>query len=199
MTANNLIKLESNIAFKKDYLNKTGWWKNARIIPPFIFLFLGLFGLIYLMKVNMLISLYAIPFVLVFAIATIWLKTIKKYIVTTQTSAPGSYIVCMAKAVEADDKYAYVVFMADAKRHYEHNITKFAKELLLSLQPDIKQQATKKVVRLHDETSGADFNLKALKLKDIYKEHKGWDENQCIPVIFIDLEHTYVVKKKYLD
>lgn len=198
MNANNLIKLESNLAFKKDYLNKTGWWKTSRIIPPIFFLFIGLFGLLYLLNLNKLISVYAIPFVLLFAIATLWLKTVKKYITDTSVSVPGSFLACTAKAVETDDKYAYVVFVTDGKRHYEHNIAKFAKELAADISPDIKKQAVKQAISLTEEATDTNFYFKALKIKDILKQDKNWTTDICVPIIFVNETHVYVIKKKYL-
>lgn len=198
MNANNLIKLESNLAFKKDYLNKTGWWKTSRIIPPIFFLFIGLFGLLYLLNLNKLISVYAIPFVLLFAIATLWLKTVKKYITDTSVSVPGSFLACTAKAVETDDKYAYVVFVTDGKRHYEHNIANFAKELAADISPDTKKQAVKQAISLTEEATDTNFYFKALKIKDILKQDKNWTTDICVPIIFVNETHVYVIKKKYL-
>lgn len=198
MNANSLIKLESNLSFKKDYLNKTGWWKTSRIIPPIFFLFIGLFGLIYLLNLNKLISLNAIPFVLLFAIATLWLKTVKKYVTDLSLSVPGSFLACAAKAIETDGKYAYVVFVTDGKRHYEHNINKLAKEVAEEKLPARKAECVKKAVLVEDEASETNFYFKALKIKDILKQDKNWSAEKCVPIIYINDDHVYVIKKKYL-
>lgn len=199
MNTSDFVKLESNKKFKKDYLNKTPWWKTILLISPICFLFLGLAGLLYLFKVELLISYYAIPFVIAFAIGTILLKTIKRHIVNTKMSVPGSFLVCAGKSVFEDSQYAYVVFVTSAQRHYDHYIAKFAKKLTDKEIDDIKLQATdKKTVLFHDTDSEVSYYAKAFKLKDINKQRKNWDENDTLPLLFIDEQYIFIINKKYI-
>jgi hypothetical protein len=56
------------------------WFKQAAIYPPSFVLFFSLFGLIYLLNYNMLLSGYAIPFIILFLAGAVWLKMVKRYI-----------------------------------------------------------------------------------------------------------------------
>lgn len=197
MSTSDLAKLENNKKLKKDYLNKTLWWKTPLLIAPVCFLFIGLAGLLYLHKIDMLISYYSIPFVLVFAIATIWLKSVKRYIVNTKLAVQGSYLVCAAKAVETDSQYAYVVFVTSAQRHYEHHVSKLASGLTKEDIASIKMQAGHKTAVLYNEDGEAPYYAKAFKLKDINKQCSNWNEEKAIPLLFVDEKYVFIINKKY--
>lgn len=198
MSTSDLVKLESNKAFKKEYLNKTPWWKTILILPPTCFLFIGLAGLLYLFKVEMLISFYAIPFIILFAIGTIWLKSLKRHIVNTKISAEGSFLTCAAQPIGTNANYAYLVFVTSAQRHYEHYISKFVKKISEEKAAHIRSQAGKQAVLLHNKENDTDFYVKAFKIKDIVKQRKYWDENDAVPLLFIDENHVFIINKKYI-
>lgn len=199
MNTSDFVKLENNKKFKKDYLNKTPWWKTILLISPICFLFLGLAGLLYLFKAELLISYYAIPFIIAFAIGTILLKTIKRHIVNTKMSVPGSFLTCAGKSVSTDSQYAYVVFVTSAQRHYEHYISKLVKNLTDKEVADIKLQTTnKKTVLFHDKESEVSYYAKAFKVKDINKQRKSWDEDDTLPLLFIDEQYIFIINKKYI-
>ncbi len=198
MNTSDLVKLENNKKLKKDYLNKTPWWKTILLIAPIAFLFLGLAGLLYLYKADMLISYFSIPFVIVFAIATLWLKSVKRHIVNTKLSMPGSFLACTAKAVETDSQYAYFIFVTSAQRHYDHYISKLAKNLSNEDIADIKLQSTKQTILLHDKENDTTFYAKAFKIKDINKQCNNWDEDKSIPLLFIDERYVFIINKKYI-
>jgi len=198
MNTSDLVKLESNKALKKDYLNKTPWWKTILIVPPICFLFIGLAGLLYLFKVEMLISLYAIPFVILFAIGTIWLKTLKRHIVNTSITAQGSFLTCASRSIHSDANHAYLVFVTTPQRHYEHYISKLVKSLTEEEISSITSQAGKYPVLLHNDEHDTDFYVKAFSLKEIRKQRKNWHEDDAVPLLFIDEKHVYVINTKYL-
>jgi hypothetical protein len=56
------------------------WFKQPAIYPPSILLFFALFGLIYLLSYDKLLTLYALPFFLLFAVGIFWLRAVKRYI-----------------------------------------------------------------------------------------------------------------------
>jgi hypothetical protein len=56
------------------------WFKQPAIYPPSILLFFALFGLIYLLNYDKLITVYALPFFLLFAVGVIWLRMVKRYV-----------------------------------------------------------------------------------------------------------------------
>lgn len=197
MSTSDLAKLENNKKLKKDYLNKTPWWRTTLLIAPVCFLFIGLAGLLYLHKVDMLVSYYSIPFILVFAIATIWLKSVKRHIVNTKLAVQGSYLVCAAKAVETDSQYAYVVFVTSAQRHYEHHVSKLASALSKEDIASIKMQAGHKSAVLYNEGEETPYYARAFKLKDIEKQCNNWNEEKTIPLLFIDEKRVFIVNKKY--
>jgi ABC-type bacteriocin/lantibiotic exporter with double-glycine peptidase domain len=71
-------------ADKRKKLPRCFWFRQAAIYPPALVLFFALFGLIYLLNSNMLLTVYAIPFLLVFLLGAVWLKTVKRYILKQQ-------------------------------------------------------------------------------------------------------------------
>ncbi|MFR9165320.1 MAG: hypothetical protein ACLVKO_03455 [Dysgonomonas sp.] len=78
MKSDSLSKLEKNVSFKKKHLPKYFWLKNGSVYLPFLVLFFALFGLVYLLNYDMLLTVRAIPFALLFVIGAIWLKVAKR-------------------------------------------------------------------------------------------------------------------------
>ncbi|MDR1809502.1 MAG: hypothetical protein LBR34_03745 [Prevotella sp.] len=56
------------------------WFRQPAIYPPSIVLFFALFALIYLLHYDKLLTVYAIPFFLLFAAGIIWLRLVKRHV-----------------------------------------------------------------------------------------------------------------------
>ncbi|GAB6013096.1 hypothetical protein [Viscerimonas tarda] len=80
MTSKKIRKQEKDNQSRKMKLPRYFWFRQFAIYPPSLALFAALFGLIYLLNYDMLVSVYAIPFVLTLILSAIWLKMAKKYI-----------------------------------------------------------------------------------------------------------------------
>lgn len=192
-------KLESDYSFKRSYLNKTPWWKSLLLVPPVCFLFVGLVGVIYLLKNDMLISLYIIPYLLLFVIGTIWLKAIKRHIHKVKMANAGSFHVCLAKPVWEKENQVFAIFVNDAHRHnkyyIENLVEKISSEKLLEkYNPSFKKEAH----LIHDDENDADFYLRVYDMKEINKQNPDWRDKYLFPILYIDDKYTFVIKKKDL-
>lgn len=189
------VKLENDKKFKKKYLVRTAWWKNLAVVAPSLILFLGLFGLLYLTKYDMLLSYYSIPFVIVFLFGTIWLKSVKRYVQNKKMEDVDAFKVCFAKSVKKDKRYTYFIFTKGQKRHNEY----FIKEL--SRIVDVDKQTInckKKAVSLNlpDDLSEEACFIIAYPTLDIKKQNVNWDENCILPILYIDNENVFIIKGK---
>ena len=197
MKVDDCVKLEKDRAFKYEYLRRTAWWKTILLIAPSLFLFLGLFGMVYLLKLDLLISWYTLPFGVLFVIGTIWLKAIKKHIQKTKVDDAANFHVCMAKTIGIKDGYVYFIFANNEKRHNEHYISTLAKDISLDDVDEAEiSQAKKKAVLFRNENEDAGIYMKAYTASSITKQNKDWEKDNSFPVLAIDEKQVAVIKRK---
>lgn len=200
MKPNDYAALEKDYNFKKSYLNKTLWWKNLSMLPPVLIMFIGLAGLLYLFQYDKLYSLYAIPYVLLFAIGTIWLKAMKRYLQKAAMAVPGAFHVCLAATIGQKKDILYTVFVNNTRRYDKHYITNLAQNISLhEILSDNKEPFLKKAVLIHDKESDTDIYVRAYAKKNVVKQNAGWSLGEgYFPVLFIDEKNVPVIKRKDL-
>ncbi len=200
MKPNDCAALEKDYNFKKSYLNKTLWWKNLSMLPPVLIMFIGLAGLLYLFQYDKLYSLYAIPYVLLFAIGTIWLKAMKRYLQKAAMAVPGAFHVCLAATIGEKKDVLYAIFVNNTRRYDKHYITNLAQNISLhEILSENKEPFLKKAVLIHDKESDTDIYVRAYSKKDVVKQNAGWSLDEgYFPVLFIDEKNVPVIKRKDL-
>lgn len=188
-------RLEKSYDFKRNYINETKWWASPLFIAPALLLFVGLVGILYLFRSDMLVSLYIIPYLLIFMVGTIWLKAVKKHIQKTMIKKEGSFLICVAHPVSEKNGYLYSIFTTDRYRHNKHYLNNIVKSLSESNITD-NEQAKNKAIVMHDEESDTDYYVKAFPIKDIKKRNKDWKSEDNFPVLFIDEKYVSIIKAK---
>lgn len=189
-------KLEKDYSFKKSYLKQTPWWKTILLIPPICFLFIGLVGIIYLLNIDRLASLYVIPYIVCFVVGTIWLKAIRRYVQKAAITKDGSFRICMAHPLGEQNGYIYSIFVTDDHRHDKYHIANMRKEMdSEKLINENALVAKKKSISLHDDESGNDFYLRAYFNNDITKRNPDWREKNNFPILFINDKYCPIIKK----
>lgn len=192
-------KLEGDYSFKISYLSKTPWWKTILIVAPICLLFVGLVGIIYILKQDMLVSLYTIPYLALFVVGTIWLKAIKRHIFKTKINTPDSFLVCLARPIHEKDNKVFSVFITDSHRHNSYYIKNLGEKI--ELEELIKKDSSlekKGIHSIYDETSESHLFLFVSDAKDINKKNVNWDKEETFPLLYIDKDYTFVVKAKDL-
>lgn len=193
-------KLEKDYSFKRSYLNNTPWWKNLLMVPPILFLFVGLAGILYLFHLDQLISLYLIPYLVFFVIGTIWLKAAKRHIQKGKMAVPGSFHICLAKPIWEKSGLVYAIFTNDTHRHNKHYINNLANKMSAeSFAGENSSSPKNQSLPVHDEENNADYYIRIFEAKDISKYNSSWREDYIFPVLYIDDKYTFVVKKKDLN
>lgn len=193
------VKLENDRAFKLDYARKTPYWKSILFIAPACFLFLGLFGMLYLLGYDMLVTWYTIPFAAFFVIGTIWLKAIKRHILKTMVDNPENFHVSIVKPFGEKDGYVYCVYVNSEKRHNEYYISSIAESYSIdSLTNTELTQAKKKPVATYDETVEAEIFIRAFFHRDISKRNAAWRDDNSFPLLIIDKKQIEIIKGKDL-
>ncbi|MDU1903258.1 MAG: hypothetical protein E6772_00630 [Dysgonomonas sp.] len=129
MNNDKINKLEKNDKLKKKVFGKN-IWKNYAMLPPSLLLFIGIFGLIYLLNLDLLISLYSIPFVILFILGTIWFKATKKYLINKKIAESQIFIVCLAIPLIKERKRTILVFSTGKNRNNKYYLEKEKKDLL---------------------------------------------------------------------
>lgn len=192
-------KLEGDYSFKRSYLSKTPWWKTILIIAPICLLFVGLAGIIYILKQDMLVSLYTIPYLALFVVGTIWLKAIKRHIFKTKINTPDSFLVCLARPIHEKDNKVFSVFTIDSHRHNSYYIKNLGEKI--EFEELIKKDYSlekKGIHSIYDETSESHLFLFVSDAKDINRKNVNWDKEETFPLLYIDKDYTFVVKAKDL-
>lgn len=193
MKPTDCVKLEKDLKLKKKYLNRTPWWKSFLIVAPSLLLFMGLFALLYLTKNDMLLTVYAIPFVVLFLLGTIWLKAVKKHIQKAILEKEDAFKVCMAALLMSEGGYAYFVFDKGQKRHNEFHLKQIAEKYV----PDeALLQASKKQAQEITDESDIPYFLIAYPLRTINKHQPSWADKQSLALFYIDQRNILVIDGK---
>lgn len=129
MNADKIRRLEKNEKFRSKFYAKEVW-KNYAIVPPSGVLFIALFGFLYLFNVDRLISLYAIPFIVLLLLGTIWLKATRKYIINQKLSEEKPFVICLSIPLMTKDGKTIMMFSAGNNRLNKYYLGKEKKEIL---------------------------------------------------------------------
>lgn len=201
MKSNDYVNLEKDYGFKRFYLSKTPWWKNTIMVPPILLLFTGLAGILYLFHYDKLVSLYIIPYLILFVVGTILLKSIKRHILKKAMTVPESFHVCLAASIGEKDGYIYSIFVNNNRRHDKYYITNLAKDMSLHdlLEQNGNVSFKTKAGLIHDPARDIDIYVRAYQKKEVTKQNAGWSLNEgYFPVLYIDDKYVPVIKRRDL-
>lgn len=200
MKANECARLENDKDFKLTYLKQTKWWLNFLFIAPTCILFLGLFGLVYLLKYGMLVSYYTIPFLVFFVLGTIWLKGVKRHVLKTKIADNDAFRLCQAKMFAEKGGYIYVIFTTGDKRHNDYYISNMAKDMSLeSISESDLSKSKKHLVPIQNDQDDEKLYLKTLVGSNLNRRNVTWRDDSCIPVFLIDDKNFFIVRKRDMD
>jgi len=129
MNSDKITKLENSTKLKKKILSK-GIWKSYSFIPPSLVLFVGILGLIYLFRMDYLLTNYSIPFVVIFAIGTIWFKSTKRYLVNKRIADSTVFLVCLCIPLKKSGKNTIFLFSTGKNRNNKYYLEKEKRDLL---------------------------------------------------------------------
>ena len=187
MSTYNLSNIEKNKKFKSYILNKN-IWKNYAFIPPALVLFTGLLGLVYLYKNEIIISWYSIPFIIVFALGTIWFKATKKYLLNKKINETESFLVCATSVLFTKGSKSIVLFTTNKNRHNQNYIEKQKDEILGKI--DFSKELILDKVKKHKFTS--------IKNNDLYATLTSNNQKKS-PIAIIDDQLLVAVKASQLS
>jgi hypothetical protein len=192
--------LEKNKKFKSRYIQHTKWWKNMLFIAPSCILFLGLFGLIYLLNFGMLSSWYTIPFAVVFILGTLWLKAIKRHVQKEILNKEDLFRVCLAKRIGIKEGYVYLIYASGMKRHNEYFTGMVASEsVILEELTNAQQTESKRKPVLITEKEDEHFYLRAFSRNELNKRWSSWEKDSFLPLLEIKKEQVYPVNKRDIE
>ncbi|MDH6353971.1 hypothetical protein M2132_000291 [Dysgonomonas sp. PH5-45] len=190
-----LENLEKDNKFKRLFVPRSYILKNLAMVAPACLLFLGLFGVIYLQNINQLVSWYAIPYIVIFAVGTVWLKAVRQHITRTAINKEGAFLVCWAAPVEVKDKKQYFIFSTGSRRHDRYYIENLRKE---SGSEKCMEKASSvkhgKAIPIEN-----DIYISALKATDLKRKNPRKDDSESFPVLYVDDKHIYCVQGRYLN
>lgn len=198
-----LNELEKDKKFKKKYFPKQLWIKSTILYLPVLFLFIALVGLVFLLNSNMLISIYALPFIILFLFATLWFKTLKKHIQNKFLDNPNSFLVCAATILEEDNNMVYLIFSPDSKRHNKFFIESEAKTLqkdnILNTKSykEKKAQSSKIAQELEFKENNQDkILLKAFNRVNFFNNGTFLTHEKTVAILYINKPNTLLIKPK---
>jgi len=204
MKPNDLAKLEEDNRFKKKYLPKNFWLKVSAIYPPAGVLFIALFGLIYLLNYDMLISVYAVPFVVLLLLGAIWLKAVRRYILQKLFEKENTFLVCVGEIAEEKDGWLYAVFTTSSRRHDERSVENMVKILNKNIENISGYFASfgnpkKETIALPaGDVRSENVYVRAFTKGDADKAYIGWRNENILPLLYIDDKKLLIIKGKDL-
>ena len=116
MNSDKLQRIEKNKKIRIKFYSKEVW-KNYSIVPPSGVLFVALFGFLYLFNLDLLISWYTIPFVVLLILGTVWLKATRKYILTKKIEEGNSFAICLSIPLMKKNGRTLRIFLP--RNHYK--------------------------------------------------------------------------------
>lgn len=192
-------KLEADKNFKRHYMNKTLWWKSFLLLAPACLLFIGLAGIMYMAYNERLWTLYSVPYILVFALGTVWLKAIKKYIQDRLLRKLGSYLACAGKSLGNYQGRYYFIFCKDSKRHNELLINSLSDHIKLeSLSSEQLSIAKKAAIEIETAETDSPIYLKAFSVSKVLKTNRENISEGITPLLYISAKDVFVIRNKDL-
>lgn len=207
MKTTKFTQLENDNNFKKKYLGKYFWLKQSAIYPPSLIIFGALFALIYLLNLDLLISVYTIPFALMLLLGAIWLKSVKRFVLKKLFEKEDSFLICLSKLTIIDNnRLLWMVFTTSRKRHekcYAENLRKeleavnfFESDLFINW---AKGRKTKAFLIPADVINEEEVYLMVYTRSEVRKSNVTWEEDEVLPLLYIDNNEVVVIKKRDLD
>lgn len=135
MNSDKLQRIEKNKKIRIKFYSKEVW-KNYSIVPPSGVLFVALFGFLYLFNLDLLISWYTIPFVVLLILGTVWLKATRKYILTKKIEEGNSFAICLSIPLMKKNGRTLRIFSVGNNRHNKYYLEKEKKDILGKLESD---------------------------------------------------------------
>lgn len=135
MNADKLQQIEKNKKVRRKFYSKE-IWKSYAIVPPSGVLFIALFGFLYLFNNDLLISWYAVPFVVLLILGTVWLKATRKYIINQKISDNKTFMICLSIPLTKMNGKTIRVFSAGNNRHNKYYLEKEKKYVLERIESD---------------------------------------------------------------
>lgn len=135
MNADKLQRLEKNKKFRKKFYNKQVW-RNYAIIPPSLILFASLFGLLYLFNTDRLVGLYSGPCIILLILGMVWLKGVRKYIITQYISDNNTFLICQSIPLFQKTGKTIMMFSIGDNRHNKNYLEKKKREILERISGD---------------------------------------------------------------
>ncbi len=198
MRPTDCVTLEKDKSFKREYAGRLSWWRNFLFVAPSLIMFLGLAGMLYLFKAEMLVSWYTLPFVIFFMLGTVWLKAVKRHIMKTLVNTEGSFLACPAALYDDDGKYSYFIFSIADKRHNAHYVKTVGDRLRASDAHIDKDAARRSAITFSDPHSQDTFYLKGFPHKDIRRSNAMWTDQDALPLLYVDAKNVFIIKRRDL-
>ncbi|NDW09148.1 hypothetical protein D0T56_05680 [Dysgonomonas sp. 520] len=175
-------------------------YKNILIIAPILLIFIGLLGILFLFKQDLLISYYTIFYAVCFVLGTIWLKAIKQFITNKAINKNGSFLACWAIQLDEDKSNAYFLFTTGNHRHDRIYVNTIRKKMndekslyLGKLKPGHTISLTTRL------EANDDVYVAALAKSTIKRKNANYTSNEPLPVLFIDEKNVVPIPGKYMS
>lgn len=194
-----LSDLEKDRKFKRNNFPSSLFYTNFLFIAPSLLIFCGLAGALYLFKINQLISLIVIPYIVLFVIGTIWLKSIRLHIVRSKIDNEDSFLTCWAIPVQEEKNISYFLFTTNNKRHDKYYIENLKKKIKIDFEEYIQNiKKGQSIFLSSDSITEEKVYLGALDNSIIKRKNPNRSEGENLPILFIDEKHIDVIQGRHL-
>lgn len=199
MEKKTLSELEKDRKFKRAAIPTSFVYKNFLIVAPCLVIFVGLLGILFLMKNNLLLSYYSIFYIACFLLGTIWLKSIRQYIVNNIFKKENGFLTCWAALIKEDKKNAYYIFTTGNKRHDYFYIEKIKKNIdnepELFLSEKIKHTSVVSITNIL--MSDQDVYITKQSKSMIKRRNPNYSFDKSLPLLVIDQKHVSPIPGRY--
>jgi hypothetical protein len=183
-----LAAFENNAAFKYSHIPFSYKWKSWLYAAPVLLLFMTLFSFLYLLDKGLLATWYVVPYLLIFVLATVWFKAVRKHLSKKMINTPGKFITALAKPVLTYNYKVYALLSVGSNRHnrdfIEHQsqqVSSAYADLIPRLKPGVA------LPLLSGKEPGADILYFCCMRKfSVRKNNIGWNEEVPFAVLLID-------------
>ncbi|MFV0467382.1 MAG: hypothetical protein ACK5MK_00480 [Dysgonomonas sp.] len=200
MKSSKLAELEKDRKFKRLNFPLSYLYLNVLILAPVLVLFIGLLGILYLTKNDLLLSWYSIFYIVCFVLGTIWLKSISEIVIKKSINNPDAYLATWAAPIGEIGNKVYLIFTTGNKRHDKFYIENIRKKLSDDDCTELCSKANKKhAVSLTEQLMTDDDVLLTIQTKAIIKRRNpNWKSDESLPILYVDSKHMSPIAGRYL-
>ncbi len=185
-----LADFEQDNTVKRWYIPFSHKWKSWLYVAPAILLFMSIFSMLYLLKIERLLSWYTVPYFVLFVVATIWFKAVRKHLTDNLLKRKDMFQTAFAYPLLVQGGKVFALASTGQNRH-NASFVKHQAALTEITEADV---AKMKVGRFYPQDTDNQLGILCIRKFSIRRWNARWTEKDLFPVMLVEARWARVIR-----